>query len=43
MAYYPEELLDYDWGEVKGDWSGFGAYARPGVVQPIPGHTRGNP
>lgn len=42
MAYYPAELLDYDWGEVKGDWSGFGAYARPGVVQPIPGHTRGN-
>jgi len=42
MAYYSADQIDYEWGEVKGDWPGFGTYARPGVVQPIPGHTRGN-
>lgn len=42
LTYYSEDEIDYDWGEVKGDYSGYGAFARPGIVQPIPGHSRSN-
>ncbi len=41
MSYYTADELDYDWGEVQGGYSGYGAYARPGVIQPVPGHSRG--
>jgi len=40
MAAKYGDQLDYDWGEVNGGSSAFGAYARPGVIQPIPGHSR---
>lgn len=36
---YPPEQYDPQWGEWKGDYSGWGAYARPGQVFPEPGHT----
>ena len=39
--YYPEEQLDYDWGELKGDWAGWPpGFGRPGVIQPLPSHVR---
>jgi hypothetical protein len=40
--FYPPEQVDYLWGEVKGDWSGWPkGYGQPGKVQPIPTHSRG--
>ena len=40
MAALYSDQLDYEWGEVNGGSSAFGVYARPGVIQPIPGHSR---
>ena len=45
-ALYPNREVDYAWGELNGDspaWEaafGKGLWLRPGVIQPIPGHTR---
>jgi hypothetical protein len=40
--FYSAEQVDYLWGEVKGDWSGWPkGYGRPGKIQPIPTHSRG--
>lgn len=36
---YPALQYDPEWGEWKGDWSGWGAFARPGEIFPEPGHT----
>ena len=42
QQFYPPEQVDYLWGEVQGDWSGWpSGFGRPGKVQPIPTHTLG--
>ena len=40
MARLYGDQIDYEWGEVNGGSSAFGEYARPNVIQPIPGHSR---
>ena len=41
-AAFPNGEINYDWGEVLGDSTTWGALAQPGVLQPIPAHTRWN-
>jgi len=40
MAVKYGDQLDYLWGDVNGGSSAFGDFARPGIIQPIPGHSR---
>lgn len=39
-ARYTQGELNYEWGELQGDSPAWGAHARPGVIQPIPCHSR---
>lgn len=38
--YYTNGEIDFEWGEIQGGSSSWGALARPGIIQPIPGHSR---